>query len=446
MPADHTMSGFIRHLRQVMLRRERTGMTDGQLLTCFIERRDEAAFEELVRLHGPMVLGVCRRVLGDTPDVEDAFQATFLVLVRKAASLTRREGVANWLYGVAFRTARQAKVRLGRRFAREKQVKDMPEKIQPEPVEQDWELLLDEELNRLPEKYRQPIVLCDLESRSRKEVAQQLQIPEGTLSSRLATARRMLRKRLAGRGLVLTGSGLGAALTQSAASASVPLPLVASTVKAATFVAASQTIAGGMISAKIASLTDGVLKAMLLAKIKNGVVVLLVAAVLGSGTSMVAYRTMALATERIVIEEERKPSLQTTDNFKPPEQVEDRQKEKEDRTAETVDEKEIRRTIEAFLTSALAGRVKEARALTRPGKISEEQVKGLRNLGMKKPRLVKLRLGSTDASAVTEKATVSDVDGQREGHLLLTLDKKENRWVLSGMEFQKSDFDAARTR
>src|SRR6516165_2557004 len=156
-------------------------LTDGEFLDQFLTRHDEAAFEALVRRHGPMVLGVCRRILGDAHDAEDAFQATFLVLVRRAASVVPREQVGNWLYGVAYRTALEAKRVAARRRAREKQVNDMPHPtVGPEECWRDLQPLLDRELNRLPDKYRVPVVLCDLEGRTRKEAARQLDLPEGT--------------------------------------------------------------------------------------------------------------------------------------------------------------------------------------------------------------------------------------------------------------------------
>src|SRR5689334_9992222 len=124
--ASSPVSRVIQHLRGALLAREDGGLTDGQLLECFVSRREEAAFEALVRRHGPMVLGVCRRVLRCDHDAEDAFQATFLVLVRKAASVVPRELVGNWLYGVAHRTALKARSMAARRRAVERQVRDMP--------------------------------------------------------------------------------------------------------------------------------------------------------------------------------------------------------------------------------------------------------------------------------------------------------------------------------
>src|SRR5438105_13858568 len=123
--------GVIRHLRRVAFLRDADAMTDGQLLEGFLAQRDEAAFAALVRRHGPMVLGVCRRVLGNHHDAEDAFQATFLVLARKAASVRSREVVGHWLYGVAYRTALKARSMTARRRAKEQQVKDMPQPAEP---------------------------------------------------------------------------------------------------------------------------------------------------------------------------------------------------------------------------------------------------------------------------------------------------------------------------
>src|SRR5262245_42272527 len=171
--------------------------TDGQLLERFVSCREEAALAALVRRHGAMVWGVCRRVLGNYHDAEDAFQATFLVLVRKAASVVPREMVANWLHGVARQTALKARATAAKRKDRERQVAEMPE---PTAAEQgpwrDLRPLLDEALRRLPARYRAVIVLCDLQALTRQEAARQLGVPEGTVAGWLARARTMLAKRL----------------------------------------------------------------------------------------------------------------------------------------------------------------------------------------------------------------------------------------------------------
>jgi RNA polymerase sigma factor (sigma-70 family) len=278
--ATPALRKVVDNLRQALNPFEGNGLPDGQLLERFLASRDEAAFAALVQRHGPMVLSVCRRVLGNPHDSEDAFQATFLVLAQKARSVVKHEAVGSWLYTVAYRTAQEARTANARRRQKERQVQDMPhpQAVLREP--QDWQPLLDHELSRLPEKYRTPIVLCDLEGRARKEVARQLGVPEGTLSSRLAAARRKLAQRLAQHGLTLSGGALAAALAESAASAHVPTLLVWSTAKAATLVAAGQLAA---VSAPAAVLTRGVLKAMFMAKLKPAVGAMMMMAALGIG-------------------------------------------------------------------------------------------------------------------------------------------------------------------
>jgi RNA polymerase sigma factor (sigma-70 family) len=286
-------SRVFRHLRRAALVPDGGGMTDCQLLECFISRRDEAAAEALVRRHGAMVLGVCQRVLRNPHDAEDAFQATFLVLVRKAASIRQRELLGNWLYGVAYRTALEARAVATRRRARERQVSVMPEPGIPSGADlgRDLRPLLDQELSRLPEKYQVPVILCDLEGRTRREVARQLGIPPGTLSGRLTTARRILAKRLARHGLAISGTALLTALAAGAASAGVPAPLVAATVEATTAVAAGQA-AATVVSAKVAALTQGVMKAMFVTKLKIATAVLLAAGTV-IGAAWVAYQPIA---------------------------------------------------------------------------------------------------------------------------------------------------------
>ncbi len=254
---------------------------DGQLLERFVTRRDEAAFEALVRRHGPMVLAVCRRVLRDHHDAEDAFQATFLVLARKAASVRPREALAGWLHGVAYRAALKTRAVTVRRRAREKQVNVMPEPaaVRDSPWK-DLEPLLDEELSRLPDKYRLPVVLCDLEGRTRKEVAEQLGWPEGTVAGRLARGRALLGRRLARHGPALSGVALAGLLSREAVGAPLPAWLVQ---------AAVRTAAGGVAPAPVAAIAGGVLKAMLMTKLKVPVLVLLLGT-LASGAALIAYR------------------------------------------------------------------------------------------------------------------------------------------------------------
>ena len=239
-----------------------------------------------------MVWGVCRRILHNHHDAEDAFQATFLVLVRKAASVKPREMVGNWLYGVARQTALKASATRAKRQTRERQVTDMPETAATEPILlRDLQPVLDQELSRLPDKYRSVVVLCDLEGKTRKEAAGQLRCPEGTVAGRLARARVMLAKRLTRRGVALSGGALAAVLAQQAASAAMPTSAAVSTIKAASLFAAGKAAATGAISVKVAALTEGVMKAMLFTKLKVVSVLLVVAAL--SGAAGVIYQTQA---------------------------------------------------------------------------------------------------------------------------------------------------------
>jgi RNA polymerase sigma factor (sigma-70 family) len=282
--ATNAINRVIHHLRRTALRQDGAGLADGELLECYITRQDEAAFEALVRRHGPMVLGVCRRILRNSADADDAFQATFLVLVRKAASIRPRGMVSNWLYGVAHNTALKAKAMNNKRRVKEKEAGSMKKAEVAEEVWRQLQVLLDEEMCRLPDKYRVPIVLCDLEGNTIKEAARHLEWPQGTLATRLAQGRRMLAKRLSKHDLTLSVGALATLLSQGAASASVPAPLVISTIKAASLFAAGQAVMTGVVSATVTALTEGVLKTMLLNKLKGVLVaVALVVAVLAGG-------------------------------------------------------------------------------------------------------------------------------------------------------------------
>jgi RNA polymerase sigma factor (sigma-70 family) len=291
--ATNHLSEFVRNLHRAALQRDGAGLTDGQLLASFIEDRDEVALAALVRRHSTMVWGVCRRVLCNHHDAEDAFQATFLVLVRKAATIMERERVGNWLYGVAYQTALKARATAARRRVRERLVTAMPE---PAAAEQatwnDLRPLLDQELSRLPEKYRIPIVLCELAGKTRKEAAQQLGVPEGTLAGQLARGRAMLAKRLTRRGLALTSASLAMLLTQHAASAHAPTAVVASTIKAATLFAAGTAPLGGA-SAQALALMKGVSQTMFLSKLKFVAAAVLSVALVG-GVGGLAYHGRAV--------------------------------------------------------------------------------------------------------------------------------------------------------
>src|SRR5262245_27142454 len=195
----------IRYIRKLMRGPPDDEDSDGRLLQRFVAHADESAFEALVQRHGPMVLGVCRRLLPSAPDVEDAFQATFLVLVRKAGSIRWPERLSCWLHGVARRVADRVRMEAAQRKKHESAV---PLRAEGEPfadvVWRDLRTVLDDEVQRLPEKYRTPFILCYLEGRTNEEAARHLGCPTGTVLSRLAWARDRLRARLTRRGVTLS--------------------------------------------------------------------------------------------------------------------------------------------------------------------------------------------------------------------------------------------------
>ena len=282
--ATHQLRKVIYQLRRAALGGAQEALTDEELLGGFVARRDEAAFETLVERHGPMVLGVCRRVLRNAHDVEDAFQATFLILVRRAASIKRPELVGNWLYGVAYRTARAARVKAARRRAKESPMHDMEHAdLEPEAAWQQLQPLLDRELTRLPDKYRMPLILCELEGRTRKEVARQLEIPEGTLSSRLATAKKTLARRLNRAGLSLSAGFLAVLLSEKATSARLPASMMAAALKSATLFGSGHGSTTSVISADVVALTESVVRSMFLVKLRLTMILVVAALVGGLG-------------------------------------------------------------------------------------------------------------------------------------------------------------------
>ena len=222
-------------------------ISDAELLERFSLRRDEAAFAALVNRHGPMVQGVCRRIVGNAHAAEDVFQAVFLVLVRKSATIRRPEFLANWLYGVACRIARKARIKAIRNEARERWAEKVPTREQL--LDMEWSELkqvLDEEMSQLPEKYRAPLVLCYLHGQTNAEAAAELGWPAGSISERLSRAREILRQRLTRRGLNLSSALLAVLLLQKAASATVSPVLVATTVESAVSYAADGNAAGAL--------------------------------------------------------------------------------------------------------------------------------------------------------------------------------------------------------
>jgi RNA polymerase sigma factor (sigma-70 family) len=238
------------------------GRPDAELLAAFAAGRDPTAFEAIVRRHGPMVLGVCRRVTGNHADADDAFQAAFLVLVHKARAVAPGHLLGPWLHGVAYRTAMKAKSTAARRRAREAR---LPDDVCAEPAEDDRADLtarLDRAIQALPERYRLPLVLCELQGLSYRDAAGRLGVKEGTLAGRLSRARGLLGKRLR-HGVGLAAVPL-AAVIPDPVTAAVPAALLRSTVAAA----------NGSVSPAVAALTHGVLTHMLLTKLRPATVAL----------------------------------------------------------------------------------------------------------------------------------------------------------------------------
>jgi RNA polymerase sigma factor (sigma-70 family) len=286
-------------LRQLLETGADNDQTDGHLLERFVVQQEEAAFTLLVRRHGPLVQGLCRRLLGNAADAEDAFQATFLVLVRKAAGLDRRGSLAGWLYGVAYRVAVRARARAARRRECEREACHVRASSTPEePSDSDLGPILTEEVSRLPEKYRSPIVLCYLEGKSHAEAAQQLRWPLGTVRGRVARARDLLRRRLTRRGLTLSSATLIAALSSSEAGAVVPAATLNVTVRAALLEAAGLGAAAGAFSAPATQLGEAVLREMTRGRLKQVVAVLLILALAG-GAGALVFRVGGWADPRV---------------------------------------------------------------------------------------------------------------------------------------------------
>ena len=230
--ATAQMNGVLRYLKRLSMADDRGCVTDGDLLNRFLASQDEDAFEALVRRHGPAVLAVCRQVLGNAHDAEDAFQATFLVLLHKARTLSNPEVVGSWLCGTAYFTAKNARVGIARRRKHEERATNMAPTISTERTLTATELQpVLEELARLPAKLREPLTLCELHGKSRTQAARLLNCPEGTLSSRLARGRALLQTRLAKRGFQLSIGLLAASSTRETLRASLPPSLVASTMR-----------------------------------------------------------------------------------------------------------------------------------------------------------------------------------------------------------------------
>jgi RNA polymerase sigma factor (sigma-70 family) len=263
--------------------------TDAQLLERFVARRDEPAFAALMVRHGPMVLCLCRQMLRDAQEAEDAFQAAFLVLVRNAKTIRKRPSLSAWLYGVAYKVAARLRGRAERRRKHEQPGVDLSATAAAcEPVTPDLRFVLHEEIRRLPGKYRTPVLLCYLEGQTNDAAARQLHWPVGTVKARLSRAREMLRLRLARRGLgavaAMLPGDVSHAPARNTASVIVPVLLFQSTIRAAMRLM-GQGVAGGWATARAVGLARAVAAAMQLAKLKSAAMLLLAVFVLGAGTT-----------------------------------------------------------------------------------------------------------------------------------------------------------------
>jgi RNA polymerase sigma factor (sigma-70 family) len=262
------------------------GMGEWELIQRYLDSGDEDAFRAIVATHGPMVMAVCRRVLGEPRDVEDAFQVTFLILAKKAAKLAQGDPIGHWLYGVAYRVALRARRTTARRHARERTLPDVPEAafLIDDPSRFELSRVIDEELAKLPAKYRAPVVLCYLEGLTHDEAARQLDWPVGTVKGRLSRARDLLKGRLSRRGLEPSNLASLAVFLERNREL-VPASIVERTAKAALEIAAGRM--SGMVSASAALLLEEGIRTMFFHKLKPVVVALMV---LGTGAVVVAYQ------------------------------------------------------------------------------------------------------------------------------------------------------------
>src|SRR5216683_790481 len=277
---------FIRRLAPLHSVRE---ASDGHLLERFVAAKDEAAFEGLMHRHGQMVLAVCRRVLSSPQDVEDAFQATFLVLVQKADSMRKQESIAGWLFGVAHNVAARLRQKVAKRGLCEGHPAETlaADTASVEREETAWKV--HEALDRLPEKFRAPLLLCYLEGKTQDEAAKELGWTAGMVKGRLERGRDKLRARLARTGVTLSATALPVALATQETAAQVPAALVKSTLQASLLGTAGKTAAVGVVPAQVFTLTKEVTKAMFLTKLQMVTVTILAVGIIGAGAVGVTY-------------------------------------------------------------------------------------------------------------------------------------------------------------
>jgi RNA polymerase sigma factor (sigma-70 family) len=307
-------TSVVRQLESLFTGGSVAGLSDRQLIERFVTGRDsltaQAAFAAIVARHGSMVLGICRQLLGDYQRAEDAFQAVFLVLARRARSIRDPDRLSNWLYGVALRTAREARTQLARmRQNEEDRAVYRPEAVPTPPadrsaIEREQAEALHEEVDRLPESARLPVVLCYFEGLTLAEAADRLRCPAGTVHSRLDRARERLRRALVRRGVVLSGAALAGALSPRSASASIPPLLCDSTTRAAITFAARHAGVGGALSAPAAALAQEVLHTMLIHKLRLIVMTVLALAAITTGAG---YLTRSLAMKEEPVKDPATP-------------------------------------------------------------------------------------------------------------------------------------------
>jgi RNA polymerase sigma factor (sigma-70 family) len=290
--ATAQLGTLLRHINKLAAGPRAPQRTDGQLLDDFAARRDEGAFTTLVSRHGPMVLRAVQRVLGHEQDAEDAFQATFLVLARSAASIRRREALAGWLHGVAYRVALKARRGAARRRKHEARLRDRVPRAEPGPSWDEVQAVLDEEVRRLPEPFRAAFTLCVLEGKSWPQAAAELGCREGTVASRVGRARQRLRRRLAGRGIKLSALLAALAVAEGTGAAAVPARLAALAVRCGLMVAAGGP-AAREVPAHVAELAAGVTRALLLTKGKIATLLLLTAASVAAAVGVLARQALA---------------------------------------------------------------------------------------------------------------------------------------------------------
>lgn len=298
---SENLDGVMKNLRAMVAVEGMRELSDDELLGRWLREGDEGAFAALVQRHGGMVLGVCRHRLRRLQDAEDACQAVFLILARKAAAIRKRESIAGWLHGVAYRVARDHALRIARRERTSTGAEACSPDAADEVTLREFQAALDEEFGLLGDDYRAPLLLCYLEGKTRDEAARQLGWSLTTLKGRLERGRAMLRSRLVKRGLLTSVAMFTAFESGSAAAGTMPVHLFVSTTKAALCFAADPVAAAGLISAPVAALTKGVLQSMFIAKVKVAVAASLAICVTGLGAGAGIYRAVANApTEQVV--------------------------------------------------------------------------------------------------------------------------------------------------